>query len=59
MEFGPARKVNPVPRRLAGTAAAKEQLGFESEVTLNEGLTRLVEWWRKEKHANHYALAER
>jgi UDP-glucose 4-epimerase len=42
---GPERGVNKVPRRLADTAAAREALGFEAEVDLEEGLTRLVEWW--------------
>ena len=28
---------------------AREQLGFEAEVDLEEGLTRLVEWWRAER----------
>jgi UDP-glucose 4-epimerase len=42
---GPERGVNRVPRRLADTSAAREALGFEAEVGLEEGLTRLVEWW--------------
>src|ERR671933_539807 len=46
---GPARAVNGVTRRLADTAAARWQLGFEAEVGLEEGLTRLVEWWRAER----------
>jgi UDP-glucose 4-epimerase len=46
---GPARAVNGVTRRLADTSLAREQLGFEAEVELEEGLTRLVEWWRGEK----------
>lgn len=48
-EYGPERKTNPVPRRLADTVKAKERLGFETEVTLEEGLGRLVKWWRDEK----------
>src|SRR4051812_22725234 len=46
---GPARAVNGVTRRLADTAAAREQFGFEAEVDLEEGLRRLVEWWRGER----------
>jgi UDP-glucose 4-epimerase len=46
---GPARAVNGVTRRLADTTAAREQLGFEAEVDLEEGLRRLVEWWRGER----------
>ena len=42
---GPERGVNKVPRRLASTEAAREALGFEAEVGLEEGLTQLVEWW--------------
>jgi UDP-glucose 4-epimerase len=46
---GPARAVNGVTRRLADTTAAREQLGFVAEVDLEEGLRRLVEWWRAER----------
>jgi UDP-glucose 4-epimerase len=49
VEHGPERVVNGVTRRLADTNAAREQLGFEAEVDLEEGLTRLVEWWRAER----------
>ena len=49
VEHGPARAVNGVTRRLADTRLARAQLGFEAEVDLEEGLTRLVEWWRGEK----------
>jgi len=47
-EYGPERKVNPVPRRLADVQKAKRLLGFEARVPLEEGLRRLVTWWRKE-----------
>lgn len=46
-EFGPERKVNPVARRLASTEAAARDLGFKAEVSLHDGLARLVEWWRE------------
>ena len=49
VEHGPARAVNGVTRRLADTSAAREQLGFQAEIDLEEGLTRLVEWWRAER----------
>jgi UDP-glucose 4-epimerase len=49
VEHGPERAVNGVTRRLADTSAAREQLGFEAEVDLEEGLTRLVDWWRAER----------
>jgi UDP-glucose 4-epimerase len=45
-EFGPERKINAVPRRLASTEKAERLLGFKSQVTLDEGLERLVTWWR-------------
>jgi len=48
-QFGPARKVNAVPRRLASTAKAEKLLGFTSKVTMEGGLRDLVEWWRQEK----------
>lgn len=45
-EYGPSRKVNPVPRRLAETSHAKQRIGFEATVGLEEGLRRLVAWWQ-------------
>jgi UDP-glucose 4-epimerase len=49
VEHGPARAVNGVTRRKADTSLAREELGFEAEVDLDEGLKRLVEWWRGER----------
>jgi UDP-glucose 4-epimerase len=49
VERGPERAVNGVTRRLADTSAARELLGFEAEIGIEEGLTRLVEWWRGER----------
>ncbi|WP_374976580.1 NAD-dependent epimerase/dehydratase family protein [Microbacterium trichothecenolyticum] len=46
VEHGPVRAVNGVVRRLADTAAAKRDLGFEATIGIDEGLRRLVEWWR-------------
>jgi len=51
-QFGPARKVNAVPRRLASTTKAEKLLGFSAKVTMEEGLSDLVEWWRQEKSLN-------
>jgi UDP-glucose 4-epimerase len=48
-EYGPERKTNPVQRRLADIVKAKELLGFEAEVSLEEGLSRLVSWWTEQK----------
>jgi UDP-glucose 4-epimerase len=50
-EHAAERKVNPVPRRLADTRKAKDILGFETRVSFDEGLRRLVEWWREEQAA--------
>jgi UDP-glucose 4-epimerase len=52
VEHGPERGVNKVPRRLADTSRARERLGFEASVGLEEGLTRLVAWWRAERAAD-------
>jgi UDP-glucose 4-epimerase len=51
IEFGPERGVNKVPRRLADTTLARERLGFEAQLGLEEGLRRLVQWWRAERSA--------
>lgn len=45
-EYGEERKVNPVPRRLADTNKSADVLGFRARVDLEEGLQRLVAWWR-------------
>jgi UDP-glucose 4-epimerase len=46
IQFAPERAVNKVPRRLADTTLARERLGFEATIGLEEGLLRLVDWWR-------------
>ena len=46
-----ARKVNPVPRRLADIAAARELIGYEPTVSLEDGLRQLVAWWQDEQLA--------
>jgi UDP-glucose 4-epimerase len=48
-EFGPERAVNPVRRRLADTSRIRDRLGFQATVSLEEGLSRLVGWWRAEQ----------
>jgi UDP-glucose 4-epimerase len=48
-EYGPERKVNAVPRRLASTTQAERLMGFQAAVELEEGLRRLVDWWRAER----------
>jgi UDP-glucose 4-epimerase len=49
VEFGPERAVNKVPRRLADTSKARQLLGFQAEVDLEQGLRQLVAWWRAER----------
>jgi len=46
LEHAPPRKVNPVSRRLGDTRKAKQLLGFETAISLEEGLRDLVAWWR-------------
>jgi UDP-glucose 4-epimerase len=53
LEFGPERKVNPVPRRLADTSQAKRLLGFQAEISLEDGLRELVEWWQTQREVVH------
>ncbi len=48
---GPARAVNGVTRRLADTSAATDLLGFKAEISLRDGLERLVSWWRAQRAA--------
>ncbi len=48
-EYGPQQRVNAVPRRLADTRRAAEQLSFTAEVDLHQGLKQLVAWWRQEQ----------
>jgi UDP-glucose 4-epimerase len=54
-EFHPARKVNPVPRRLADISRARDELGFVARVSLEAGLRRLA-LWRREAIAQPEAL---
>lgn len=48
-EYGPARKVNAVSRRLADTSKAQRLIGFEAQISLDEGLRRLVAWWQQNR----------
>ena len=47
-EYGVERKANPVQRRLADTSRAKKQIGFEAEISLEDGLQSLVGWWQSQ-----------
>jgi GDP-L-fucose synthase len=40
-------KPNGQPRRMLDTSRARERFGFEAEVSLDEGLTRTVKWYRE------------
>jgi UDP-glucose 4-epimerase len=55
LEYGPERKVNAVPRRLADVSKARQLLGFQTTVSLEEGMRRLVAWWQAERLANEAA----
>lgn len=47
-EHGPERAVNGVTRRLADISRAQADLGWTPEITLDDGLRGLVEWWKAE-----------
>jgi UDP-glucose 4-epimerase len=59
IEFGPERKLVSVQSREADVSAATADLGFTASVALDEGLTKLVEWWRAAKAAGTAPSAER
>lgn len=42
------RAVNPVPKRLADVSKAKELIGFEASIPLDDGLGDLVHWWSRQ-----------
>jgi UDP-glucose 4-epimerase len=48
-EYGPARSVNSVTRRLADVSHAHAKLGWKADLDLHQGLEGLVEWWRANK----------
>jgi UDP-glucose 4-epimerase len=49
--FVPPRSVNAVPRRLADTRRAKEEIGFAASTPLPEGLQQLAEWRKRRLEA--------
>ena len=54
-QHAPARKVNAVPRRLADITKARDLIGFEARIPLDDGLRGLVAWWRAESAATREA----
>ena len=56
-EYGPARKATPVWRRLADVSKAQRRLGFKAQVSLEEGLRKLVDWWSNELQTKDEAAA--
>jgi len=44
-----ARKVNPVPRRLADIGDARRLIGYEPTMPLEDGLRQLAAWWEEEQ----------
>src|SRR5690606_36828974 len=53
----PARKVNPVARRLASTQKAEAQLGFRAQISMEEGLRDLVTWWQSTRQQQRSDVA--
>jgi UDP-glucose 4-epimerase len=48
-EYGPERTINAVRRRRASTEKARRLLGFQATTPLEEGLRRMVTWWRGQR----------
>ena len=38
------------PRRLLDISRAKKEFGFKARISLNEGLRRTINWYKKQKH---------
>ena len=49
VQYGEARRVNPVPRRLADVRKARRLLGFQAQVPVEAGLATFVDWWMRER----------
>jgi UDP-glucose 4-epimerase len=49
IEYGPARTVNAVQRRLADTSSAARLIGFTARIGLEESLRDLVAWFQAER----------
>ena len=55
IEYHPARDINPVERRLADVTRARDELGFNATITLDDGMRDLVSWWRNERELDRIA----
>lgn len=53
----PARKVNPVPRRLASTVKAARDIGFSTQISLEAGMADLVSWWQASRMTQRSEVA--
>lgn len=51
VEYGPARAVNAVQRRLADTSSSARLIGFRARIGLEESLRDLVGWFQGERMA--------
>lgn len=56
IQHEPMRKLNGVAKRCADISKAKELLGWEPTVSLEEGLAELVQWWQISKGSSTDAL---
>jgi UDP-glucose 4-epimerase len=56
VEYGEARRINAVARRLADVSRASDVIGFTTRVGLEEGLSRLVAWWSAERAAQEVSV---
>lgn len=49
IDYQAERSINPVQRRLADVSKSHHDLDFLAEITLENGLSELVEWWRESR----------
>lgn len=50
-EYRPADALNAVRKRVCGTEKAAREIDFTAQVSLEEGLALLVDWWRNQPPA--------
>ena len=56
IEYAPPRSVNPVPRRLADTWLAQQEMGFYALVPFEDGLRKLVTWWEQTRRPSEVTM---